>query len=94
MSPVGDTHRAMLAALRSGVVGTFDAIASHAGVCPNQARMVLEYFRRCGITQTRHASTCTPTGQRQPGRPRVVHALRAAPADVGDPLNFTRQVWR
>lgn len=65
---------ALVQALRAGAVGTFDVLASHAGLAPEHAQsaqITLANMRREGrvvITRTEQAPA-------QRGRPRAVYAL-------------------
>ena len=89
----GTTRIALLAVLQAGVVGTFDAIAHHAGIPEHHARTTLKNLRREGLV----AVHCT-AGQRaaRAGRPRVAYGMPSAVASAQafDSLAFARQVWR
>lgn len=74
MRPVGEVRAALLHALRSGAVGTFDALAAHAGVEPERAQTTLGHLCREGGVVVK--ATHQPEARR--GRPRAVYALADA----------------
>ena len=87
----GDTRIALLAVLQAGVVGTFDAIAVHAGIPAHKARVTLWDLCREG-----HARTVAPVASGRVGRPRMAYAAATTTAAYQpfDSLAFACQVWR
>lgn len=72
---------AIMQALCAGAVGTYDALAAHAGVAPAQAQITLGHLAREGKAV---AEPDAPQGAPRRGRPRAVYALAAtnpAPAN-------------
>jgi hypothetical protein len=70
-------RNALVHALRSGATGTYDALATHAGLGPDQlasAQMTLWHLCREGKVAVSGADSSP-----RPGRPRAVYSL-AAPA--------------
>lgn len=93
--PAGPVRVALLAALQAGVVGTFDAMARHAGVPPEKARMTLDTLRREGVAcswQVDISAGCP--AKRRVGRPPVVYGPPVIDAGPLDALAFVRQAWR
>lgn len=89
----GTSRIAIFAVLQAGVVGTFDAIAQHAGIPEHHARTTLKNLRREGQV----AVHCTSASRAaRAGRPRVVYGLASATPDAPafDSLAFACQVWR
>lgn len=89
----GPARNELLKALRAGVSGTFEALASHSRVQPEQARRTLVNLCREGVAAPQGLERVA----QRPGRPRVVYGLRPAAAANDapyDPLSFARQVWR
>lgn len=89
----GSARAALLAVLRSGVVGTFDAIAHHAGIPAHQARITLWNLRREGHVCA-HPLPSGPSARA--GRPRVAYGVAdfAQTAQPFDSLAFACQAWR
>ena len=93
--PAGPVRVALLAVLQAGVVGTFDAMARHAGVPPEKARFVLDNLRREGVAcswQMDIAAGCPV--KRRVGRPPVVYGPPVVDVGPLDALAFVRQAWR
>jgi predicted ArsR family transcriptional regulator len=59
-------------------VGTFDALAAHAGVPPVEAQRTLRNLRYEGRVVTHR----TPEQRAKQGRPRVVYAVPSANYDL------------
>lgn len=76
MRPAGDIRTALLQALCAGAVGTFDAIAAHAGVPPSAAQNTLATLRREGKAVVHGAQQAAS----QRGRPRAVYGAPLAHA--------------
>lgn len=93
--PAGSVRLALLATLQAGVVGTFDAMARHAGVPPEKARFVLDNLRREGVACSWRSDIPVCPAKRRVGRPPVVYGPQAV-LDGGslDALAFVRQAWR
>lgn len=91
MRPAGYARIALLASLQAGVVGTFDALARHAGVPEHQARQTLGNLRREGVVCARRCHVASTVAATPPQRARAVYA--PAPP-VFDALGFMQQVWR
>lgn len=87
--PASYARLALLAALQAGAIGTFDAMARHAGVPERQARQTLANLRRAGVVQC-HRPDCQASA---PQRTRHIYAP-AAPAHHIDALRFVAQAWR
>lgn len=85
----GDTRIALLAVLQAGVVGTFDAIAVHAGIPAHKASVTLRHLSREG-----HAQPVASVATGGVGRPRVVYAATQGKRPPFDSLAFACQVWR
>jgi len=75
MRPMGEVRCALVQALCDGVVGTFDALAAHAGVPIDKAQRTLGCLRREGKVAVQ--STVHVAAQR--GRPRLVYRLASSP---------------
>lgn len=87
--PASFARRALLSALASGAVGTFDAIAQHAGVPPHQARRTLDNLRRAGLVCSQRPDTeCV-----HPQRTRHIYAP-SQPSQHIDALRWVAQAWR
>ena len=92
--PAQPVRAALLATLQAGVVGTFDAIARHAGHPERQVSTTLRHMRREGILESSPVRD-TSTGQpRRAGRPRVLYGLARNNPGPFDALSFAREVWR
>lgn len=93
--PAGPVRLALLAALQAGVVGTLDAMARHAGVPADKARITLANLRREGVACSWRSDIPVCPAKRRVGRPPVVYGPQAA-IDGGslDALAFVRQAWR
>lgn len=94
MSSPGTARMALISALRSGARGTFDALAHHAGLHPEQAQATLKNLRREGVVvsekENQHAGV-----RRGVGRPRAVYGPRECDTlGAFDALSYARQVWR
>lgn len=87
--PASYVRLALLAALQAGAVGTFDAIARHAGVPERQARQTLANLRRAGVVQS-HRPDCTACA---PQRTRHIYAP-SQPSPHIDALRFVAAAWR
>ena len=90
----GPVRVALLAALRAGVVGTFDAMARHAGVPPEKARITLDSLRRDGVACSSRLDSPSYPSKRKVGRPPVVYGPPVVDCGPLDALAFVRQVWR
>lgn len=87
--PASFARRALLSALAGGAVGTFDAIAQHAGVPPHQARRTLDNLRRAGLVRSQRPDIeCA-----QPQRTRHIYAP-SQPSQHIDALRWVTQSWR
>jgi predicted ArsR family transcriptional regulator len=84
---------ALLAVMHSGVVGTFDVIAHHAGIPAHQARTTLWDMRRAGYVSSH---PLPPVSRVRAGRPRVVYGVAQMhpTAQPIDSLAFACQAWR
>jgi len=92
--PAGPVRLALLAALRAGVVGTFDAMARHAGVPPEKARITLDSLRREGVACSWQIDIAGCPAKRRVGRPPVVYGPPVVDCGPFDALAFVRQAWR
>lgn len=92
MRPAGSVRFALVQALFEGAVGTFDALAVHAGVTPAQAQHTLSALRREGKVEEHGPAQA----KAKRGRPRLVYRLASTPP-IGRHWELDRtlrSVWR
>lgn len=92
--PAGPVRLALLAALQAGVVGSLDALARHAGVPADKARITLANLRREGVACSWRSDIPVCPAKRRVGRPPVVYGCPAIGGGSLDALAFVRQAWR
>jgi hypothetical protein len=85
--PAGPDRQALLAAIRNGITGTYEALAHAAGVEPGRARATLKEIRRAGQA----GADCRQRAQGRGGAGRLVYADQQPGLDA---LAYVRQAWR
>lgn len=90
--PYGVASLAVLSVLQAGISGTYDQIASRAGLPPLDASVALRNLRRFG----RVTVIDVAPSQGGQGRPPVVYGMAPAAPEPPqfDVLAFVRQHWR
>lgn len=83
----GSARETLRQVLASGVTGTYEALASVAGLSTSAAQATLKEMRRCG--DAGRAGRAVANGR--PGRAPMVYGRPVTPFDA---LAHVREVWR